>query len=57
MEKCYKIPTIIIGIKVSGTKELFFFIRFKLAANQTQKEPWQYKTFSSNIHPCVLCIC
>jgi hypothetical protein len=33
MEKCYKILTTIIGIKVSGTKELFFSICFKLAAN------------------------
>jgi hypothetical protein len=42
MEKHYKIPIIIIGIKVSGTKEfffIFFFIHFNLATNQTQKDP------------------
>jgi hypothetical protein len=57
MEKHYKIPIIIIGIKVSGTKEFFFIlfiIHFDLATYQTQKDPWQFKSFSKNIHAFTL---
>jgi len=58
MEKHYKIPIIIIGIKVSGTKEfffiLFFIIHFDLGTYRPQEEPWQYKSFSKNIHAFTL---